>query len=70
MSAAPSLATFLDTIRARVDEALERALPRPPDCPAIVAEAMRYSVFAGGKRFRPALTLASGELECDVRRPR
>src|SRR5262249_51620216 len=58
---APSLVTFLDAVRARVDEALERALPRPPVCPAIVAEAMRYSVFAGGKRLRPALTLAAAD---------
>ena len=52
------LAAFLDTARARVDEALERYLPKPPACPAIMSEAMRYSVFAGGKRFRPILTLA------------
>jgi geranylgeranyl pyrophosphate synthase len=45
--------------RARVDVALERYLPVPPACPAIVADAMRYSVFAGGKRLRPILTLAA-----------
>src|SRR5205085_12455538 len=39
-------------------ESLERHLPKPPVCPAIVSEAMRYSVFAGGKRLRPTLTLA------------
>ena len=53
------LAAFLATARARVDAALERWLPSPPACPAIVAEAMRYSVFAGGKRLRPMLTLAA-----------
>jgi geranylgeranyl pyrophosphate synthase len=58
---AASLAAFLETSRARVDEALDRYLPRPPACPAIMAEAMRYSVFAGGKRFRPILTLAAAE---------
>jgi geranylgeranyl pyrophosphate synthase len=56
---ADSLAEFLSTARARVDEALERFLPVPPACPAIVSEAMRYSVFAGGKRLRPILTLAA-----------
>jgi geranylgeranyl pyrophosphate synthase len=56
-----SLADFLDTARVRVDEALDRYLPRPPACPAIVSEAMRYSVFAGGKRLRPILTLAAAE---------
>jgi geranylgeranyl pyrophosphate synthase len=56
---AQPLAEFLSSARARVDVALERYLPTPPSCPAIVAEAMRYSVFAGGKRLRPILTLAA-----------
>jgi geranylgeranyl pyrophosphate synthase len=55
------LAAFLDRGRLRIDEALERYLPKPPTCPAIVGEAMRYSVFAGGKRLRPVLTLAAAE---------
>jgi geranylgeranyl diphosphate synthase, type II len=55
------LATFLDRARARVDEALDRFLPAPPTCPDIVSAAMRYSVFAGGKRLRPVLTLAAAE---------
>ena len=58
MSAEP-LADFLTRARARVDASLERYLPVPPACPAIVADAMRYSVFAGGKRLRPILTLAA-----------
>ena len=58
MTADP-LAEFLASARARVDAALERCLPAPPACPAIVSEAMRYSVFAGGKRLRPMLTLAA-----------
>jgi geranylgeranyl diphosphate synthase type II len=53
------LADFLEQTRARVDEALDRRLPRPPECPPIVCEAMRYSVFAGGKRVRPVLALAA-----------
>jgi geranylgeranyl pyrophosphate synthase len=56
-----SLQTFLDRTRVRVDEALDRYLPSPPTCTDIVGEAMRYSVFAGGKRLRPALTLAAAE---------
>jgi geranylgeranyl pyrophosphate synthase len=58
---AEPLASFLDRARARVDEALDRWLPSPPACPDIVSEAMRYSVFAGGKRLRPVLTLAAAE---------
>ena len=50
---------FLNRGRALVDAALDRYLPRPPSCPAVVSEAMRYSVFAGGKRLRPMLTLAA-----------
>ncbi len=53
------LADFLARARARVDAALERCLPAPPACPALVSDAMRYSVFAGGKRLRPMLTLAA-----------
>jgi geranylgeranyl diphosphate synthase type II len=55
------LAAFLEHARVQIDEALERHLPRPPICPAIVSEAMRYSVFAGGKRLRPTLTLAAAD---------
>ena len=54
-----SLAAFLHAVRVDVDAALEHHLPKPPACPAIVADAMRYSVFAGGKRLRPVLTLAA-----------
>ena len=60
MTAEP-LAGFLNRARVQVDEALARILPTPPACPAIVSDAMRYSVFAGGKRLRPMLTLASAD---------
>ncbi len=52
---------YLDARRREVDAALEEAVPAPPGCPPRVAEAMRYSVFAGGKRLRPILTLAAAE---------
>jgi geranylgeranyl diphosphate synthase type II len=54
-------ASFLERARALVDEALERHLPRPPDCPPLLSDAMRYSLFAGGKRLRPLLTLAAAD---------
>jgi geranylgeranyl diphosphate synthase type II len=60
-SVADSLTAFIDHVRARVDEALERSLPAPPACPPLVSEAMRYSVFAGGKRLRPVLALAAAD---------
>jgi geranylgeranyl diphosphate synthase type II len=57
----PTLAQYLSAVRSEIDAALDAALPRPPDCPAVVANAMRYSVMAGGKRLRPVLCLASAE---------
>jgi geranylgeranyl diphosphate synthase type II len=47
--------------RAEIERALASVLPAPPDCPSAVAEAMRYSVTAGGKRLRPVLCLASAD---------
>ncbi len=55
------LDTYLRTCREQVSAALDGWLPRPPDCPAVVSEAMRYSVVAGGKRLRPVLCLAAAE---------
>ena len=61
MTAPATLDTFLSAARILIDEALERYLPRPPACPDLISEAMRYSVFAGGKRLRPSLTLAAAD---------
>ena len=46
----------------RIDESLERLLPKPEEAPAILHESMRYSVFAGGKRLRPILALSAYEI--------
>jgi geranylgeranyl pyrophosphate synthase len=54
-----SFTAFLDEGRATVDAALDRYLPSPPACPPLLAEAMRYSLLAGGKRLRPLLVLAA-----------
>ena len=43
-----------------VDAKLDRILPPAGTAPARLYEALRWSVFAGGKRFRPALVLAVG----------
>jgi farnesyl diphosphate synthase len=45
-----------------VEEALERLLPKPQGPQHRVHEAMRYAVFAGGKRLRPFLVLSCAEL--------
>ena len=61
MSQAPDFASYLEARRLEIEAALEAALPRPPTCPARLAEAMRYSLMAGGKRLRPILALAAAE---------
>ena len=57
-------ATFADWAaahRARIEHALERALPAAPsDAPRLV-EAMRYATLGGGKRVRALLAYAAGE---------
>ena len=58
---ANGLRDWLEARRADVDAALERYLPASPACPPRVGEAMRYSLFAGGKRLRPVLALASAD---------
>ena len=53
------LAAFLETRTAAVNAALDRLLPSEKTKPATIHRAMRYSLFAGGKRMRPALVLAA-----------
>jgi geranylgeranyl diphosphate synthase type II len=45
----------------QIDAYLDDCLPQPSVYPEVIHEAMRYSVFAGGKRLRPILALATGE---------
>lgn len=45
----------------KVDQALHKFLPRSTSKPATLHKAMRYSLFAGGKRMRPVLCLAAAE---------
>lgn len=47
-----------------VDNGLEKILPKEGSYQKKVLQAMRYSVFAGGKRLRPILTLKTCELIC------
>jgi geranylgeranyl diphosphate synthase type II len=53
--------SYLRSWAGRVDEALDRLLPEENVRPASVHSAMRYTVFAGGKRFRPVLTLLAAK---------
>ena len=52
---------FLRNASERVNHALEAVLPQEADIPSELHKAERYSVFAGGKRLRPALCLAAYE---------
>jgi geranylgeranyl diphosphate synthase type II len=56
-----TLGAYLEARRAEIEAALDASLNGTPDVPAVVAEAMRYSLTAGGKRLRPLLCLASAE---------
>jgi geranylgeranyl diphosphate synthase, type II len=55
------LAAYLADATAAVNRALDRCLPPEEAKPATIHKAMRYSLFAGGKRLRPALCLAAAE---------
>ncbi len=64
MSLAPSeisLKDRLNPLRELVERALENYLRLTDGCPARLADAMRYSVMAPGKRLRPLLTLLAAE---------
>lgn len=54
--------SFLTELYPRVDRALDHLLPAATERPERLHEALRYSVFAGGKRIRPALVALTGEI--------
>ena len=56
------LPEFFEEDRRAVDAALEELLPAEETPPASLHRAMRYSVFAGGKRIRPILSLEAGRI--------
>jgi farnesyl diphosphate synthase len=49
-------------VQARMESALERLLPAAQAVPARLHDSMRYAVLEGGKRVRPLLCFAAGEL--------
>jgi geranylgeranyl diphosphate synthase type II len=53
------LASYLESRTARINRVLDDFLPPATARPATIHRAMRYSLFAGGKRLRPALCLAA-----------
>ena len=55
------LKSYLDQKTRGVNRALDKFLPRESVRPPTIHKAMRYSLFAGGKRMRPAVCLAAAE---------
>ena len=53
--------SYLKSRGRTVDAALNRYLPIGKAYPSVIHEAMRYSVFAGGKRIRPILAIMTAE---------
>src|SRR5579872_411939 len=60
-----TLAQYVARQQQRVDEALERLVPPESTLPESIHKAMRYSLFAGGKRVRPILCMAAAEAVSD-----
>ncbi len=56
-----SLDDYLKARKKIVDEALDRYLPGEDNFPPVIFKSVRYSIFAGGKRIRPILCIASTE---------
>ncbi|MFQ5480169.1 MAG: polyprenyl synthetase family protein [Thermodesulfobacteriota bacterium] len=56
-----NLQKYLEAKKAFIDKALGALIPPAAGHASVLNEAMRYSLFAGGKRLRPVLTLASAE---------
>jgi geranylgeranyl diphosphate synthase type II len=55
------LKSYLRSRQKQIDRALDRFLPNEKTRPATIHKAMRYSLFAGGKRLRPILCLAAAD---------
>ena len=55
------LGSWVQSRSKEVDRALDRFLPKASTRPGTIHKSMRYSLFAGGKRMRPALVLAAAE---------
>jgi len=57
-----SITDYLNTRRKLVEQSLDEFLPGIDEYPQKIHKAMRHSIFAGGKRLRPILVIASCEI--------
>ena len=60
-AASTDIDSYFAERRALVEEFLDKCVPREDAAPETISRAVRYSLFAGGKRLRPILVLASAE---------
>jgi geranylgeranyl diphosphate synthase type II len=61
-----TLSEYMADRQKAVDAALDRWTPPETEDPAVIHKAMRYSLFAGGKRIRPLLAVAAAEAVSDA----
>ena len=61
-----TLAEYMARQQKAVEAALDRWVPGEDENPATIHRAMRYSLFAGGKRVRPLLAIAAAEAVSDA----
>jgi geranylgeranyl diphosphate synthase, type II len=57
---------FISSGQQRVEQTLDRLVPPETENPATIHKAMRYSLFAGGKRIRPLLAIAAANAVADA----
>jgi farnesyl diphosphate synthase len=58
----PQFDAWMAAVQARVEQALARHLPAADSIPQRLHAAMRYAALGGGKRVRPLLAFAAGEI--------
>jgi geranylgeranyl diphosphate synthase type II len=61
-----TLTNYLSDVRQLVDKTLNRWVPAESVAPETIHKAMRYSLFAGGKRIRPVLCVAAAQAVADA----
>ena len=54
------ISQYLEEQQKLIDAELDRVVPPETQSPETIHKAMRYSLFAGGKRIRPILCLEAG----------
>lgn len=61
MGPSTDLKSYLQSMCERIETTLDQLVPQKTQYPGVLYDAMRYSLFAGGKRLRPVLALATVE---------